>query len=106
MSSGKIGGQRLLDAIVEEHMYILDILPNGIKQHLLESIVGVLIQQAEQHGGEKIITVLQQLSGQVAFTKAFDAAMESALERFIAEYTEEDEDLVAAILADITFWLA
>jgi tetratricopeptide (TPR) repeat protein/GTPase SAR1 family protein len=87
-------------------MSILSILPDEVKQKLLDGVVGVLVQQAERHGGDKLAATIGRLSSQSAFNNAFSTAMEHAVERFVAEYSDEDEDLVAAILADATFWQA
>lgn len=85
-------------------MNILSVLPDEIKQKLLDSVVGVLVQQAERHGGDKLAAAISRLSSQSAFNEAFNKAMESAVERFLTEYSEKDEDLVDAILADDSFW--
>jgi len=48
-------------------------------------VVGVLVQQAERHGGDKLAATISRLSSQAAFNEAFKSAMTSAVERFLAE---------------------
>jgi NB-ARC domain len=85
-------------------MSILSFIPDEVKQKLLDTVVGVLVQQAERHGGDKLAATIGRLSSQSAFNEAFISAMERAVARFITEYSDRDEDLVNAILADNTFW--
>ncbi len=87
-------------------MSILSLIPDEVKQKLLDGVVGVLVQQAERHGGDKLAATISRLSSQSAFNEAFTSAMQHAVDRFTAEYSDRDEDLVNAILADRTFWQA
>ena len=66
-------------------MNILSLLPDEVRQRLLDSVVGVLVQQAERHGGDKLAATISCLSSQAAFNEAFKSAMTSAVERFLAE---------------------
>lgn len=85
-------------------MGILD-LPDDLKQRLRDSVVESLARLTEKvPGGNKIARTIRQLSTQAVFYNAFDMAMEGARERFIAEYTTRDEDLVEAIITDGNFW--
>jgi tetratricopeptide (TPR) repeat protein len=87
-------------------MDILD-LPDDLKQRLRDGIVDFLAHQAEKaFGGDKLARIIRQLSSQATFSNSFDHAMESAVKRFIAEYTPVDEDLVESIISDGTFWQA
>jgi hypothetical protein len=85
-------------------MNMLSFLPDALKQRILDEIVGVLVQQAERHGGDRFAAIISRLSSQSALKKDFDTAMKSAIERFQSEYANEDEDLVDAILTDKGFW--
>jgi uncharacterized protein YcaQ len=80
-------------------------LPEDLEQRLRDSIVDTLASLAEKMpGGGKAARAIRQLSTQAAFNNAFDKAIESALKRFIEEYTVQDEDLVEAIIVDGGFW--
>src|SRR5258708_23005801 len=85
-------------------MDIVD-LPDDLKQRLRDSVVESLARLTEKvPGGNKTARAIRQLSTQAVFYNAFDKAMEGARERFIAEYTTRDEDLVEAIITDSDFW--
>lgn len=85
-------------------MEILDFLPDNLRQQLRDSAVEFLADYAEKIVGEKTAKTIRLLSSQAEFNKSFDYAMETAVKRFIAEYTIQDEDLVEAIIKDTTFW--
>ena len=85
-------------------MIILDFLPDDLKRQLLDGLVNFLSNQAERIAGDKIANVINQLSSQTGYNKAFDEAMTRAVERFRDEYIAQDEDLVIAITTDGDFW--
>lgn len=85
-------------------MGILD-LPDDLKQRIREHIVDFLAHQAEKMpGGESVAHTIRQLSSHATFYAAFDGSMKKAVQRFVAEYTIEDEDLVEALLSEGAFW--
>ena len=80
-------------------------LPSDLEQRLRDGIVEAIARLAEKvSGGNKTAKAIRQLSTQAAFYNAFDAAITSARNRFVAEYTPRDEDLVEAIIVDGKFW--
>jgi len=78
-------------------------LPEDLKHQLQKGIVDFLVHHAEEMGNQ-ITEALSQLSSQTTFYNAFDQAIMCAIQRFIAEHTLKDADLVALILADTHFW--
>ncbi len=85
-------------------MTIMSFLPNDLKTQLLDNLVQFMARQAEKVVGEQLGEKIRKLSSEGAFLDAFDKAMKSASDRFVVEYTPIDEDLVAVISADKTFW--
>lgn len=68
-------------------------------------MVEFVARQAEKiPGGRKTARIIRQLSSQANFYRAFDQAIPAALNRFRAEYTVQDEDLVEAILTKSNLW--
>ena len=78
-------------------------LPKDLKQQLQNDIVDFLVHQAKNMGDE-IVEAISQLASQNIFCAAFDLAIESAIRRFIAEYTLKDTDLVTLLITDKHFW--
>jgi predicted negative regulator of RcsB-dependent stress response len=83
---------------------ILDFFPDDFKRELLDGIVDFVATQAKKLLGDEVARKISALSSQEAFNQAFDQAMKRAVKRFNHEYVVQDEDLVAAITADRTFW--
>lgn len=85
-------------------MTLISFIPNDLKTQLLDNLVQFMARQAEKVVGEQLGEKIRKLSSEGAFLDAFDKAMKSASDRFVIEYTPIDEDLVAVISADKTFW--
>lgn len=85
-------------------MSMMNLLPNDLKTQLLDNLVQFLARQAEKVVGEQLGDKLRKLSSEGGFLDAFDKALKAGGERFVAQYTPIDEDLVAAITADRAFW--
>jgi LuxR family glucitol operon transcriptional activator len=81
-------------------------LPDSLKQQIIDSVVTFVADQARKVLGEEMSQALQRLRSDAAFQDAVDRGLKEATDRFVREYTVEDEDLVAAIARDPDFWKA
>jgi len=81
-------------------------LPDSLKQQVIDSVVTFVAEQAEKAGRDDVSQALKRLRSDVAFQDAVDRGLKEATDRFVREYTVEDEDLVAAIARDPDFWKA
>ncbi|MCB8969085.1 MAG: hypothetical protein H6660_19575, partial [Ardenticatenaceae bacterium] len=76
------------------------LIPNKLKQQVLDTAVDVIANQAEAVGGQSMAHKIRQLRSDAAFTSAYETGLKKAAERFVNEYELEDEDLVAAITSN------
>lgn len=76
---------------------LLSLIPNNLKQQVLDSVVDIVASQAESVGGSSMAQKIRQLRSDAAFTSAYENGLKKAVERFIQEYEIEDEDLVSAV---------
>ena len=67
-------------------------------------MVDFVSDQAKKVAGEEVGRKLKQLRSDAAFNKQFEEGLQRAIQRFVAEYELEDEDLVSAIAADKDFF--
>lgn len=81
-------------------------LPASLKQQLIDSLVTFVADQAQKVLGDEVSHALKRLRSDAAFQDAVDKGLQEATDRFVREYTAEDEDLVAAIAHDADFWKA
>lgn len=81
-------------------------IPDSIKQRFVDGLVEFLAQRAEQIGGAQAAKSIRKLSSDAKFLASADQAFEAGIKRFIAEYRDQDEDLVEAIRNDTIFWQA
>jgi tetratricopeptide (TPR) repeat protein len=82
---------------------MLSIIPDPIKQQIVDSIVNFLVQQAQKLLGEQVAKTIRGFSSQASFRISVEQAIKNGAKRFVMEYTEQDEDLVAAISNDSNF---
>jgi len=83
---------------------ILNLIPQGLQQEIVDSLVDFVSGQAEKFLGEQVANKLKKLRSDAAFVQAFREGLRRAADRFVQEYETEDEDLVAAIAADERFF--
>jgi tetratricopeptide (TPR) repeat protein len=81
-------------------------LPESLKQQIIDSVVTFVADQAKKVLGDEVGQALQRLRSDAAFQEAVDRGLKEATDRFVREYTVEDEDLVVAIARDPDFWKA
>jgi tetratricopeptide (TPR) repeat protein len=81
-------------------------LPDSFKQQIIDSVVTFVADQAEKVLGGEVSQALRRLRSDAPFQQAVDRGLKEATDRFVREYTVEDEDLVVAIARDRGFWKA
>lgn len=81
-------------------------LPDSLKQQIIDGLVTFVADQAKKALGEEVSQALKQLRSDAAFQDAVNMGLKEATDRFVREYTVEDEDMVAAIARDPDFWKA
>lgn len=83
---------------------ILFAIPAPIKQLVADTLVDFLVKQAEKFAGEKMSDSIRRLSSKADFQHSIDKALRKGSERFVAEYAQQDEDLVEAIRGLPDLW--
>jgi LuxR family glucitol operon transcriptional activator len=83
---------------------ILDLIPKSLQQQALDALVDLVSGQAKKLLGEQASNKIKKLKSDASFAQAFREGLCRAAERFVQEYEQEDEDLVAAIAADESFF--
>jgi len=83
---------------------ILNLIPKGLQQEIVDGLVDVLSKQAEKVLGDQFADKIKKLRSDGAFVQAFQTGLRRAADCFVREYQEEDEDLMAAITADEDFF--
>ena len=83
---------------------LLDFIPAELKEQARDALVDFVSAQANQHLGEEMGARLKKLHSDAPFNQKFEAGLQQAVRRFVAEYEKQDEDLVAAIAADPGFF--
>lgn len=83
---------------------ILNLIPDSLQQQILDTLVDFVSGQAKKLLGDQVFNQIKKLRSDAAFAQAFQESLHRAVERFAREYEQEDEDLVAAIVADDSFF--
>ena len=81
-------------------------IPDSLKQQIIDGVVTFVADQAKKTLGDEVSQALKRLRSDAAFQDAVDRGLKEATDRFVREYTVEDEDLVAAIAGAPDFWEA
>lgn len=84
---------------------LLQLIPQNLKQKALDTLVDVVSEQAKKYAGEGLSAKVKKLRSDTAFRDAFEEGLSQAMQRFIEEYQNEDEDLVIAISKEQEFFL-
>ncbi|MGC1378666.1 MAG: tetratricopeptide repeat protein, partial [Anaerolineales bacterium] len=79
---------------------LFNLIPAALKTAALDAVVDFVSAQAQKFLGEELGTKVKKLRSDAGFTQKFEQGFQRALKRFVEEYANEDEDLVAAIEAD------
>ncbi len=83
---------------------VLNLIPQSLKQKALDTLVDFVSGQAKKYASDELGRRIKKLRSDAAFNQAFEDGLKQASRRFIEDYEAEDEDLVAAIAADETFF--
>src|SRR5512145_391813 len=83
---------------------LLSFIPDTLKEQISEQLIDFLVGQAEKFASDSIAGKIRKFSSKAEFAEAVEKATQRGSERFLVEYADEDEDLVAAITADANFW--
>jgi LuxR family glucitol operon transcriptional activator len=78
----------------------LGLIPQSIKDAVLNTTVDFLSSQAKKLLGDEVAAKIKKLNTDAAFHQSFEKGLKRALERFKQEYEEQDEDIVATITSD------
>lgn len=78
----------------------LGLVPQSIKDAVLDTTVDFLSSQAKKLLGDEIAAKIKKLRTDASFHQSFEKGLKRALERFKLEYEEQDEDMVTAITVD------
>lgn len=76
------------------------LIPDSLKNAVRDAAVNFVADQAKKLLGEEIGNKIKKLRSDAGFAQKFDNGLQKALQRFVNEYAEQDEDLVVAISAD------
>jgi tetratricopeptide (TPR) repeat protein len=80
----------------------LSLIPDSLKTAVRDAVVDFVSDQAKKMLGNEVSSKIKKLRSDAAFNTKFEQGLKKALKRFVDEYAEQDEDLVAAIEADTT----
>jgi hypothetical protein len=84
---------------------MLSFIPDSLKQAMVDGLVNFLANQADKLSDGTLGARLRGLASDGALRKSMEQALQRATARFEREYADTDEDLVAAIKADKSFWV-
>ncbi len=81
---------------------LINLIPKGLKQKALDTLVDFVSEQAQKYASDELASRIKKLRSDASFQQTFAEGWQRATKRFVDEYKIEDEDLVAAIVADET----
>jgi tetratricopeptide (TPR) repeat protein len=80
------------------------LIPEALRRQAVDAAVDFVSEQAKKFLNEDFSLKIKKLRSDAAFQKVFGEGLQRAANRFAAEYALEDEDLVAALARDKTFF--
>jgi tetratricopeptide (TPR) repeat protein len=83
---------------------LVNLIPPQVKQQALDTLVDFVSGEAKKYVSEELSGRIKRLRSDAPFRQAFEQGLARAAQRFVEEYEAEDEDLVAAIAGDATFF--
>ncbi len=66
-------------------------LPDSLKQQIIDGVVTFVADQAKKTLGDEVSQALKWLRSDAAFQDAVNRGLKEATDRFVREYTVEDE---------------
>lgn len=83
---------------------IVDLIPQSLKRQAVDAAVDFVSDQAKKFLSDEFSNKIKKLRSDAAFQAAFAEGLQRAANRFASEYAVEDEDVVATLVADKTFF--
>lgn len=83
---------------------IIKLIPPELLQQAVDATVDFVVNFGKGFLKDEVTQKIKKLRSDSGFRVAFEKGLQHASERFIAEYSEEDEDLVEVISKDKTFF--
>ncbi|NJN99433.1 MAG: hypothetical protein HC875_37720 [Anaerolineales bacterium] len=83
---------------------LLALIPQSLKRQAIDTAVDFVSEQAKKFLSDELSNKIKKLRSDAAFQTAFADGLQRAANRFATEYAVEDEDLVAALAADQSFF--
>ncbi len=83
-------------------IHIYNFIPQNLKQQLVKRLANTMVQWAGEGDSHQLAKTVRKIGKDSAFYQSLDEAMKNGINRFIAEY--DDEDIVEAITSDSSFW--
>lgn len=83
---------------------LFQLIPQTLKTQALDTIVDVVTDQAKKLISDEFSDKIKKLRSDADFREAFEQGTQRALKRFVEAYQLEDEDLVAAIARESSFF--
>lgn len=83
---------------------LLALIPQSLKRQAIDTAVDFVSEQAKKFLSDELSNKIKKLRSDAAFQTAFADGLQRAANRFASEYAVEDEDLVAALAADQSFF--
>lgn len=83
---------------------ILSLIPDNLKISVRDKIVDFVADQAKKYSNDEVADKIKLLRSDATFNKHFEGGLGRAIKRFVQEYEQQDEDLVAAIASAPDFF--
>ena len=83
---------------------IIRFIPQSLIIKAVDTTVDVIVEMGRDVLQEETLRQVRRLRSDGAFRLAFEDGLRRASDRFVAEYIDQDEDLVAAIVDDEGFF--
>ncbi len=82
-----------------EFIGALELIPQSLRQAALDAAVDYLSNLGQGKLNDKTIRRIRKLRSDADFVEAYEVGLQQALDRFVREYTDQDEDLVETIIS-------
>ncbi len=78
-----------------------NLIPSETKNSVFDALIEAVVSRGEGLISDSLLDKIGGLRSDANFRKRFEAAMQTAIQRFLDEYVDQDEDLVEAIAEQI-----
>lgn len=76
------------------------LIPPAVQQMAIDATIDFVVNKGKDLLSDEVNNKIASLRSDYAFQSAFKAGLQRAIDRFITDYSNEDEDLVDALTAD------